>query len=119
MHEVRNLTPHAVRLVGETDVVELPPEGVVPRVTLTTEERIGEVVVHGLAVPLLCTASGGEVTGLPDEVPGVLLIVARAVAQARPQRRDLVFPHLAVRDENGVIVGCRALGQLWQGSPGW
>ncbi|MBI1758226.1 MAG: hypothetical protein HYR62_03230 [Actinobacteria bacterium] len=108
---VRNLTPHAVHLLGPDTVVELPPAGPPARLVLAPDQPDGEIRVGDLTVPLVRTAATPTVTGLPDPESGVLLIVARPVAEAFPHRDDLAYPHQVVRDEHGVIIGCRALGR--------
>ncbi|ASW55505.1 hypothetical protein [Plantactinospora sp. KBS50] len=109
--EVRNLTPHVVRLIGDGQIVALEPAGPPARVVLHADRPDGTVRIGPLVVPLKRTAASPLVTGLPERRPGVLLIVARPVAEARPDRDDLVYPHDTVRDAAGVIVGCRSLGR--------
>lgn len=122
---MRNLTPHAVVLLGQiwseelerwvddpTPVV-LPPAGPVPRVAMT-RVAVGRVPAHPgddvTWVPLYRT-SAGEVTDLPPQTTS-WLIVSRAVAEACPERGDLLIPDNTVRDEQGRITGCRALASL-------
>lgn len=109
--EVVNLTPHVVRLVGDGAVVELAPAGPPARVVLRPDRTDAVVRIGPLAVPLKRTAASSQVTGVPQRRPGVLLIVARAVAEALPDRDDLVYPHDTVRDDRGVVVGCRSLAR--------
>jgi len=109
--EVVNLTPHVVRLVGDGAAVELAPAGPVARVVLRPDRADGVVRIGRLVVPLRRTSASSLVTGVPNRRPGVLLIVARAVAEALPDRDDLFYPHDTVRDEHGVVVGCRALAR--------
>jgi hypothetical protein len=109
---VVNLTPHHIRLVGEREAVELAPAGPPARLVLRRDEPLGRVAVGPVLIPVVRTAASGEVNGLPDPRPGVLLIVARPVAEALPNRDDLVFPHDTVRNENGTVIGCRALGHV-------
>lgn len=109
--ELINLTPHVVRLVGDEAQVELPPAGPPARVVLQPDRVDGAIRVGPLVVPLKRTAASPLVTGVPDRRPGVLFIVARAVAEALPERDDLVYPHDTVRDERGVVVGCRSLAR--------
>ncbi len=54
----------------------------------------------------------GEVEGLPEPEEGTIYIVSNLVAQAVPDREDVFFPDDIVRDENGNIIGCRALGKI-------
>lgn len=109
--ELINLTPHVVRLVGDEAEVELAPAGPPARVVLRPDRVDGEVRVGPLVVPLKRTAASPLVTGVPDRKPGVLFIVARAVAEALPDRDDLVYPHDTVRDDRGVVIGCRSLAR--------
>jgi len=110
--DVVNLTPHVVRLIGEDGtVVELPPAGLPARLVLQPDQPDGAVRIGPLVVPLKRTAATPQVTDLPDHRPGVLLVVSRAVAEAFPERDDLVYPYDTVRDDQGVIVGCRSLAR--------
>ncbi|MET7426943.1 hypothetical protein [Dactylosporangium sp. NPDC005555] len=109
--EVVNLTPHVVRLVGETVVVELPPVGPSARLVLQPDRDDGVLCIGDLVVPLKRTAASSQVVGLPPRRAGVWLVVARAVAEALPDRDDLLYPHDTVRDAAGVVVGCRSLAR--------
>jgi hypothetical protein len=53
----------------------------------------------------------GEVEGLPEAEPDTLLLVSRIVADAGKAqgRTDLVVPHDIMRDDKGVIIGCKSL----------
>ena len=66
------------------------------------------VFQHGDPLPLV-VGTYGAVTGLPELHPGVLLIVSALVRTALPDRKDLASPVDVIRDEKGVILGCRAL----------
>jgi len=52
-----------------------------------------------------------SIENLPERQPDTWYVVSRLTAQARPDRDDLLFPLDEVRDEQNVIVGCRALGR--------
>jgi hypothetical protein len=111
-----NLTPHSVTLVGDGGTVVIQPTGAPARVTLSSDQPdltvrvcIGED--YRIGVPVVVTATTGEVTGLPPAAAGTLYIVSRPVAAARPERDDLVVPHDTVRDDCGVVIGCRALAK--------
>lgn len=134
MSAFRNLTPHEVKVCspdlwpvhtstgttispGEaamlhpTEVHQPPawriaPDPAGPARVAVVEEPAGE---HG-GVPL-SRPRYGEVTGLPEPEPGVLLIVSMLVQQACPGRDDLVIPSGVIRDDAGVIIGCRSLGR--------
>mgnify|MGYP006959216854 CR=1 FL=1 len=47
-----------------------------------------------------------DIVNLPEPKPGTLYIVSKKVAQACPEREDLIFPGTMVRDADGHIVGC-------------
>lgn len=107
---IRNLTPHPVTLVVDGQTITLPPDGTPPRVS-TTETPAGAASVNGVQVPIFQVGTG-DLVGLPDQQPGVYLLVSRMVAEAAPHRRDLLVPHGLVRDDAGRVVGCSALGQV-------
>ena len=99
---IKNLTPHVVIIhVGENRV-EIPSTGVAR--CKATSTKIGEC--NG--IPLQSTVFG-EVSDLPTQEDGVLLIVSALVRQALPSRGDLASPADLVRDDKGQIIGCRAL----------
>lgn len=64
----------------------------------------------GSSVPLALTGLGA-MDGFPEPRDGWLFIVSRAVAE-RSDRTDLVVPDSIVRDEDGRVVGARALARI-------
>jgi hypothetical protein len=128
----RNLTPHAVRVISDAlwpvhtptgNVVspaeaellppwelyqppywEIRPDPAGPARVTESLESAGDHAGIPIAVP-----SYGELTGLPEPVEGVLLIVSKMVADACPERQDLVWPADIVRDEAVNATGCRCL----------
>ena len=102
-----NLTPHAVTVLRENEEpIEYPPSGTVAR--CATQRR----VIGSLnGIPINQTEFG-EVSGLPAPAPGVYYLVSALVAQALPQREDLLIPDDVVRDEAGRIIGCRAFARV-------
>jgi hypothetical protein len=126
---IRNFTPHTVMLrLGCADcgfdateectglaghgwlTVALPSEGSAR--CEVSRQRVGMVHVPAAGdIPLVHTVFG-PVQGLPDPEPGVLLVVSRIVAEALPNRHDLVIPDDIVRDENGNVINARALATL-------
>jgi hypothetical protein len=106
-----NLTPHVITLVCQDGNVVLDPAGPAARVTMAADEPVGSLVVDGIAVPLVRTATTGVVTGLPDPRPETLYVVSRQVLDACPDRADLVMTHGAIRGDGGAIIGCRALAR--------
>jgi len=105
-----NLTPHPITLISPTgEQLTVPPSGAVARVA-ERMESLGEVMVEGVVVPVV-KRSFGEVDGLPEPEPGVLYVVSALVAEAawRVGRSDVVGLADFVRDEQGRVVGARAL----------
>ena len=47
-----------------------------------------------------------DIVNLPDPKPGTYYIVPKTLAQACPEREDLIFPGTVVRDADGRVVGC-------------
>ncbi len=106
---ITNCTPHDVNIVGEDGsvVATIPASGIIPRCQATTEE-VSTVQVDGVTIPL--TASHfGDVYDLPEASDGTLFIVSRVVADAAPERHDLVVPDQLVRDSSGQVVGAKSL----------
>ena len=99
-----NMTPHALNIVIDDEVtIAVAPSGVVPRVS-TKIEKIADGIV---------TTKMGDVEGLPEVIPGKLLIVSALVKSAASNRDDLVGPDTsptgAIRDDLGRIVGVRGI----------
>ena len=97
--KIRNLTPHTVIVDG----VRFEPEGVIPRLT-----QINTQTGYFAGVPVM-RAVFGDVVDLPKEQEDTLLIVSAMIRQALPWRKDLASPGDLVRDENGVVIGCKNL----------
>jgi len=72
---------------------------------------VDTVTVDGISVPVNQTRFG-EVFDLPDPQPDTIFVVSALVAQAVPDREDVFFPDDIVRDANGNVIGCRALGKI-------
>ena len=59
------------------------------------------------------STSFGEVDGLPEPQEGTIFIVSALVAQAlKGARDDLVVPDDTVRDDRGVIIGCKSFARV-------
>lgn len=101
-----NMTPHAINLVDCDGNIyrTIEPCGSLIRLKATTE-RIKEI--DGIK---LSTTVFGEVEGLPDYAKDTYYIVSQLVKSALPSRTDLLVPAEMVRDEKGVIIGCKSLG---------
>ena len=108
-----NLTPHALNLMpaGPTGpVVTIPPSGLVARCAVD-RVQVDTVTVDGIVIPVNRTQFGA-VTGLPDPQPDTIFVVSALVAQAVPDRQDVFITDDAVRDDQGRIIGCRALAHI-------
>lgn len=115
--QVLNLTPHTIRIIIGEATLSVPPSGPLARIVLAPDVPDGTVTIEGHQVPIVRTAATPEVTCLPEPRQDVLLIVARAVAEALPDRQDLVYPHDTVRDDRGAVIGCRSLGRPASAGP--
>ena len=110
---VINLTPHELNLMpaGPTGpVVTIPPSGQVARCA-TYRVQAGTVTVNGISVPVNQTRFG-EVDNLPEPQPDTIYIVSALVAQAVPDRPDVFVVDDTVRDDQGRIIGARALAHV-------
>lgn len=108
-----NLTPHGIAVVRDDDdkiVGAWPVSGTVARLSEAVTDGPSLVTQQGL-IPTDLVAYDETVTGLPAPSDGTVFIVSRVLA-AQVQRSDLYFPSREVRDEDGQITGCRALGQF-------
>jgi hypothetical protein len=111
-HTFRNLTPHRITVLGPllTPIGTLAPEWYIdpdpagPARVAVTAEPAG----YHAGIPI-ATPSYGEVTGLPEPATETVLIVSKMVADACPERDDLVWPGDPVRDDAGRVIGCRCL----------
>lgn len=103
-----NLTPHAINICDESGTVyrTVEPSGTLARVSTRTE-TIGDI--DGIPVT---TTVFGEVVGLPEPSEGTIYLVSSLVAQNVPERGDVYIPNESVRDERGLIIGCRSLGRI-------
>ena len=110
MTRIKNLTPHPVVIFLEDgSTITIHPEGTVPRVR-ETARQVGFVEVKGKHVPLYEKKMEGT-EGLPLAEPKTLYIVPLAIAM-EVRSPDLVVPHDFVRDDQGRIIGCRALARI-------
>ena len=102
-----NLTPHPVVIFTDNDRVKIPPSGVVIRLK-EIKEKIG--TVNG--VPIFRKKMVAEEGAfLPPQEEGTLYIVSLPVALAFRERQDFVIPDDLVRDNEGRVIGCRALAR--------
>lgn len=111
---VVNYTPHTVRLLNPDGSLHMLFESRgVARAAETNEplpplewDPFGDCGMHD-HLPLVARTFG-TVTGLPEPKSGVAYIVSQIVADACPERTDLLVPALVERDEAGQVAGCKA-----------
>lgn len=111
MVNIVNVTPHAITLLDkDNNIIKVfPPSGDVARCAVT-RTQIGAMDFNGNIVPVN-SLGFGMVQGLPAPNDGTYYIVSSLVAQAAKGRKDLLTVDDAVRDKDGVIIGCRAFAQ--------
>lgn len=108
-----NLTPHALNFMPQGPdgpVVTIPPSGQVAR-CVVNRVQVDTVTVNGITVPVNQTRFG-EVSNLPDTRPNTIYVVSALVAKAVPDRQDVFIVDDAVRDDQGCIIGARALAHI-------
>lgn len=105
-----NVTPHAITIVDEGGFkMEIPPSGIVARVS-EEKEPLAYLSADGCCVSV-STTKLGDVTGLPEVKPNTWVIASRMVADA-VSRGDVLCPGELLRDDSGVVVGCKGLVSL-------
>lgn len=100
-----NKTPHAVYVLNE--------DGSILRVFPKSNGmiRVAEIVTDIApidGIPISST-SWGETNDVPEYIEGTYYIVSQLVKNALPERKDLLVPKGAVRDDKGNVIGCTRL----------
>lgn len=101
-----NLTPHDIAIITESGNSVFPATGKVARVKVESKE-VGRVA----GIPVMKNFYS-DVEGLPDPEKGTYYLVSKIVADAVPDRDDVLIPNDSVRDENGRIIGCRNFAHI-------
>lgn len=102
-----NLTPHALNIRNANgDIVDFPVTGTIARVAQTA------TVVNVINGINITKQVFGNVVDLPDPQPDTIFIVARLVAAAAPDRKDLMIPGPMIRDDQGRVIGADGLAVL-------
>lgn len=103
MTKIINLTPHMISYFSNTGAGQsFPPSGTVARVS-TIEESLPDI--DGIET---IQQGYGPVIGLPEPQPDTYYIVSALVRVAVPDRADILVPAHHVRNEQGLVIGCRA-----------
>lgn len=101
---LKNLTPHVINVfINDTVMKTIIPEERPAR--CTQSQRLFDVID---GIPINRTTYG-EVYDLPLPQEGVYYIVSKLVAEACPDRKDLLIPGALIRDEGGRVKGCHGL----------
>ena len=104
---IMNCTPHTINIMDSEgkEILTLEPSGICPRCSVE-RKKVGNI--NGIPIN---KSVFGDVYDLPSPQPDTIYIVSRVVAEAA-RREDLYIVDDAVRDENGRIIGCRALASV-------
>jgi hypothetical protein len=104
---IHNLTPHDINLIGENGelVQTFKSEGSARCVA--TRQKVA--TLNGLPINKV---GFGETVDLPDFDYDIFYIVSRIVADANPERSDLLIVDDTVRNEQGQIIGCKSFSQI-------
>lgn len=108
MVKIINLTPHTINLMIGEGSIEIKSSGVAR--CKVSAEQVGTIEVDGKEIPINKKVYG-EVEGLPEKQEGTIYIVSSLVAQAVKDRDDVFIPDELVRDEEGRVIGARALAK--------
>lgn len=112
--KVINLTPHAVKIVRDGNVVlEIPSSGVAR--ARQQDVPAGEIEVDGVTISVVKTEFG-ETEDLPEPAEGVGYVVSIITANAAEAQgrncSDLYLSSGLVRNEEGQIIGCERLARF-------
>ena len=107
-----NLTPHTVKIINSDDeIFPISPSGLLARRRFH-QIPCGDLISDSGHRVMTTRLIVGEVENLPAPQEGIVYITSSMVAQA-VQRVDVLSPDTspmgAVRNENGNIIGVRAL----------
>ena len=108
--KVVNCTPHDVNLITTKGNITFPRSGIIPRLT-EQQNKINSINSNGIEIDIM-EKSFNEVEGLPEPKENTIYIVSALVAGAVKNRDDLVVPNDTIRDDQGMIVGCKNLAKI-------
>ncbi len=123
MSTIVNCTPHSIDLMEEVDDewvnrLTIPSSGLLVRVA-TDVENVGSVtcdeqefdVRKRVFGDVTVTDIDGNDVGLPVK-DDTFYVVSLIVAQALPEREDLLLVDGTIRDDGGRIIGCTGFAVL-------
>lgn len=103
-----NLTPHPINFLdGDNNpILTVEPSGTIARAkqTRTMCGTIAGIPVNQCAY--------GTVQGIPEPAKETIYVVSAITAQACPERADVYIVDDSVRNEDGRIIGVRALAHI-------
>lgn len=103
-----NLTPHPINFLDESNhpILTVEPSGTIARAkqTRTLRGTIAGIPVNQCAY--------GTVQGIPEPAKETIYVVSAITAQACPERADVYIVDDSVRNEDGRIIGVRALAHI-------
>lgn len=118
MLNIINCTPHEVVIYGASDCYmrdgslylrddeELQPFLTFPAAKEPARATFAQKLAGMADGILIYRWFPEEVVNLPETKTGTFYIVSKMVAQACPEREDLIFPGTLVRDADDHVVGC-------------
>ena len=106
--QIINLTPHSINFLDADNrpVLTVEPSGTVARAKQTRT-----LCGHIAGIPMNQCAYG-QVQGLPEPAKETIYVVSSITAQACPEREDVYIVDDSVRNEDGRIIGVRALAHI-------
>lgn len=107
--QIINLTPHSITIVDEnnTPILVLPKADVPARVSCSIVAT-GETI-NGIPVT---ANSYSDIENLPAPAEDTVYVVSSIVANRCKDRNDVFVPNESVRNDAGIIIGCRSLGRV-------
>jgi hypothetical protein len=99
-----NCTPHDINVFLEDGSMVVLPKSNAPA-------RCGEVISSADYTTLevqIVRKKFGDIENLPDPVEGIFYVVSAIIKAAAPYRKDLLLVNDTVRNEKGVIIGCKS-----------
>nr|DAL55746.1 MAG TPA_asm: hypothetical protein [Caudoviricetes sp.] len=104
-----NLTPHTINVYdGDIHIVDIPVSGLPVARCRQRQKHVG--IINGIQITC---QTFGDVENLPEWEPDTYFVVSRLVAEALPERDDLLVPGPLVRDEKGQPCGCQGLSVIY------
>ncbi len=108
--EIINLTGHDINVMTEKGEVVFKSNGAYPRINIEYTP-LDNIIVDDMEV-VISKSAFKEVYNLPDKRSGVYYIVSFPIALTCKDRDDLIFPTSLIRDEKGVVKGCKGFAKL-------